>query len=324
MNSGFIEVARTAGNLIEVCSRGTLSLPDLSDFRGKACAACRGIVGRILVVGDVRETRVAGDEISPIVFDIMKEASDAVERVGLLVDSPPRQPVHAASYVTHRSSEQAFHRAADLFSFFGGTATPEEWNRLVKFINERATPDAEIGAYPTEFRPRRGEDGAEANMTGSILLVEDNPDDVALTLGAFRKGKLVNEIVVASDGVEALDWLFATGFRAGHPPLMPQLVLLDLQLPRVDGLEVLRRIRSHDRTRLQPVVILTSSADQRDFIEGYRLGINSYIRKPVEFAEFSEAVGQLNLYWQLTSLPASPYGGPGGGKAPKLDMLSAA
>jgi two-component system response regulator len=315
MNSGFIEVARNAGNLIEVRSRGTLSLPDLGALRARAAAACRDLVGRILVVGDVRETRGAGDEIGPILFDIMRSTGAGIERMGLLVDAAPRHMAQSDSFIDRRSSsEQTFHRVADLFAFFGGTATAGEWNRLVQFMNECDT--AKSGwADASEAR---------ANMTASILLVEDNPDDVALTLGAFRKGKLINEIVVASDGVEALDWLFATGFRVGHPPLMPQLVLLDLQLPRVDGLEVLRRIRSHDRTRLQPVVILTSSADQRDFIEGYRLGINSYIRKPVEFAEFSDAVSQLNLYWQLTSLPASPPGGPGGGKATRPNMLSAA
>lgn len=132
-----------------------------------------------------------------------------------------------------------------------------------------------------------------------ILLVEDNPDDEALTLRAFRKNNIRNEIVVARDGVEALDYLFATGSHAGREGGAPQVVLLDLKLPRIDGLEVLRRIRADDRTRLIPVVILTSSREEQDLIDGYSLGCNSYVRKPVNFDEFMEAARQLGMYWLL-------------------------
>jgi CheY-like chemotaxis protein len=133
-----------------------------------------------------------------------------------------------------------------------------------------------------------------------ILLVEDNPDDVELTLRAFRKSNVANDIVVARDGVEALDYLFATG-SYGHRDAnaLPQVVLLDLKLPRIDGLHVLERLRAHPKTRLLPVVILTSSNEQRDLASGYRLGANSYVRKPVDFQEFVEAVRQLGLYWLL-------------------------
>jgi len=131
-----------------------------------------------------------------------------------------------------------------------------------------------------------------------ILLVEDNPDDVTLTLRALKKNNLLNEVVVARDGVDALDYLFCDGKYANRPPdQLPELILLDLKLPKVDGLEVLTRIRCDDRTRLLPVVILTSSNEQCDIISGYELGVNSYIRKPVDFEQFIEAVRQLGLYW---------------------------
>ncbi|MCL4294639.1 MAG: response regulator [Anaerolineae bacterium] len=131
-----------------------------------------------------------------------------------------------------------------------------------------------------------------------VLLVEDNPDDVELTLRAFRKNHLLNEVVVAQDGVEALDYLFGAGAYTGRDPhVLPQFVLLDLKLPRVDGLEVLRRIRADERTQLLPVVILTTSKEEQDLIQSYKLGANSYIRKPVDFAQFSDAVRQLGLYW---------------------------
>lgn len=133
-----------------------------------------------------------------------------------------------------------------------------------------------------------------------ILLVEDNPDDVELTLRALKKNNIQNEVVVARDGAEALDYLFGTGKYAGrHPGVMPQVVLLDLKLPKMDGLEVLRRLREDDRTRLLPIVILTSSKEEQDLISGYSRGANSYIRKPVDFNQFSEAVRQLGLYWLL-------------------------
>jgi two-component system response regulator len=144
-----------------------------------------------------------------------------------------------------------------------------------------------------------------------ILLVEDNPDDEALTLRALRKANVGNAVAVARDGVEALDYLFGTGAHAGGaaPPL-PQVLLLDLKLPKVDGLEVLRRLRADERTRFLPVVILTSSSEEQDLIESYRLGANSYVRKPVGFAHFAEAVGQLGLYWLIVNQPP-PSGGRG-------------
>jgi CheY-like chemotaxis protein len=137
-----------------------------------------------------------------------------------------------------------------------------------------------------------------------ILLVEDNPDDVDLTLRALRKGNILNELVVARDGVEALDYLFGTGAHAGRDlSIMPTVVLLDLKLPKIDGLEVLRRLRANERTKFLPVVILTSSQEEQDLIDGYKLGANSYIRKPVDFVQFSEAVRQLELYWLLLNEP---------------------
>ncbi len=131
-----------------------------------------------------------------------------------------------------------------------------------------------------------------------ILLVEDNPDDEALTIRALRKNNIGNELAVVRDGVEALDFLFCTGAYADRDPRdKPQVILLDLKLPKVDGLEVLRRIRADEKTHVLPVVILTSSNEEQDRIQGYSLGANSYVRKPVDFNQFIEAVRQLGLYW---------------------------
>jgi two-component system, response regulator len=137
-----------------------------------------------------------------------------------------------------------------------------------------------------------------------ILLVEDNPDDEALTLRALRKANVRNEVIVAHDGVEALDLLLGRSDPPGSDTaLLPQVVLLDLKLPRIDGLEVLRRLRADERTRFLPVVILTSSNEEEDRIAGYKLGANSYVRKPVEFGHFADAVRQLGLYWLLLNEP---------------------
>jgi two-component system response regulator len=138
-----------------------------------------------------------------------------------------------------------------------------------------------------------------------ILLVEDNPDDEALTIRALKKNNILNVVVVARDGVEALDYLFGTGKYSGRDTtMMPEMILLDLKLPKLDGLEVLRRLRNDERTAILPVVVLTSSKEENDLVESYRLGANSYVRKPVDFNQFSEAVRQLGLYWLvLNELP---------------------
>jgi CheY-like chemotaxis protein len=138
----------------------------------------------------------------------------------------------------------------------------------------------------------------------AILLVEDNPDDIALTIRAFRKSNIMNEIVQAHDGSEALDYLFGAGQYAGRDlSIMPTLILLDLKMPKVDGLEVLRQLRANELTKLLPVVILTTSKEDQDIIDGYALGANSYVRKPVDFNQFVEAVRQLGLYWFVLNEP---------------------
>jgi len=143
-----------------------------------------------------------------------------------------------------------------------------------------------------------------------ILLVEDNPDDEALTIRALKMNRLLNDVVVARDGVEALDFLFARGTWAGRDVTrMPELILLDLNLPKLSGLEVLRRIRNDELTSMLPVVVLTTSDEDRDRVESYQLGANSYIQKPVNFEQFSKAVQQLGVYWLVLNLgPPAPRG----------------
>ena len=144
-----------------------------------------------------------------------------------------------------------------------------------------------------------------------ILLVEDNPDDEALTLRALKKNNIRNEVIIARDGVEAVDYLFGTGAHAGRDlSVMPQVILLDLKLPKMDGFEVLERIRSSEATQYLPVVILTTSSEDQDRIRSYDLGANSFVRKPVEFDKFIEAVRQLGLYWlilnEMAPVPRRP------------------
>jgi two-component system, response regulator len=143
---------------------------------------------------------------------------------------------------------------------------------------------------------------------GTILLVEDNPDDVMFTLRAFERNKISNEVVVATDGEQALEYLLPTDESEA---LQPALVLLDVNLPKVDGLEVLRRIRSHSRTAGLPVVVLTTSNEERDIVESYRLGANSFVRKPVMFGDFVDATKVLGIYWLLVNEPAPPWRGEG-------------
>lgn len=150
----------------------------------------------------------------------------------------------------------------------------------------------------TGYQQERGQD---------VILVEDNADDEALTLRALAKAKVVNQVIVARDGAEALDVIFA--HCHGDLP-HPALILLDLKLPKVGGLEVLRRVRSDERTRLIPIVILTSSAEQEDILSGYRGGANGYVRKPVKFAEFAEAVVSLGMFWLLLNEPVPPISAP--------------
>ena len=141
-----------------------------------------------------------------------------------------------------------------------------------------------------------------------ILLVEDNPDDEVLTVRALKKNNILNDMVVARDGAEALDYLFGAGSYADRDmTVMPQLILLDLKLPKIDGLEVLRRVRGDERTRLLPVVVLTSSSEEQDVIESYSLGANSYIRKPVDFTQFTAAINNLGLYWLVLNVSPIKY-----------------
>jgi len=138
----------------------------------------------------------------------------------------------------------------------------------------------------------------------TILLVEDNSNDEFLTIRALKKYNIANDVVVTRDGAEALDYIFGQGtYETRDTSELPVVILLDLKLPKIDGLEVLRRIRADDRTKLLPVVILTSSNEERDVINGYKLGTNSYVQKPVEFTQFVDAVGQLGLYWLMLNEP---------------------
>lgn len=139
-----------------------------------------------------------------------------------------------------------------------------------------------------------------------ILLVEDNADDEALALRAFKKNNIANEIIVARDGQEALDCLFSKGKYESRGGILPKVILLDLKLPKIDGLEVLKRLRDDPRTRLLPVVVMTSSKEEQDVIRSYSLGANSYVRKPVDFNQFLEAVRQLGLYWLLLNEAPPP------------------
>lgn len=146
----------------------------------------------------------------------------------------------------------------------------------------------------------------------SVLLVEDNPNDEMLTLRAFKRSNIANRIVVVRDGVEALDYLFGVGGHGGRDVSdAPAMVLLDLKLPKIGGLEVLRRLRADARTQLLPIIILTSSVEEADLVGGYSLGANSYIRKPVDFANFADAVARLGVYWLTLNQPAPVVGLPG-------------
>ena len=139
--------------------------------------------------------------------------------------------------------------------------------------------------------------------TKKIMLVEDSPDDQILIQRGFHKHNIANDFIIVNDGVEALDYLFGTGPQYSEPQPMPQLILLDLKLPRVDGMEVLRQVRENKRTRLVPVVMLTSSDEENDIVASYQLGANSYVRKPVDFHHFAEAVRQLGMYWLILNEP---------------------
>jgi two-component system response regulator len=164
-------------------------------------------------------------------------------------------------------------------------------------IAGRQTPKAGVVSRGEKFRP----------MTpGHILLVEDNEDDADLTLRAFKRSNILNEVYVARDGAEALDYLFGTGAHAGKPPGVPALMILDLNLPKISGLEVLRRTRANEQTRFLPTVILTTSVEDEDVINSYALGANAYVQKPVAFEDFLSAAAKLGMFWLLVNVRPPP------------------
>ena len=236
---------------------------------------------------DIAETYKLGLNsyiVKPVDFDQFGKIVEELGYYWLLLNQPPTRPAPGA-----------------------GHTSPSELRRSRRTWRKGIT----MRGDPTEAPPSSSPSGGAIPMldhyTVEILLVEDNPDDVELTLHAFKKSKLVNRVRVVRDGAEALDYLFGDGEFAGRDVLdVPHLVLLDLKLPKVSGIEVLRRIRGDPRTRSIPVVAMTSSREERDIAETYKLGINSYIVKPVDFDQFGKVVEQLGYYWLLLNQPPLP------------------
>ncbi len=184
---------------------------------------------------------------------------------------------------------------------WGDPATAESKRASAQGVQEaRRRPESDPKVGPPTMQATPSNQGTG----GTILIVEDNTDDLELTVRALKRHQITNEIAVAHDGAEALAWLFGeTGDALGARDPLPAVVLLDLRLPKVDGLEVLRRIRAHERTRLVPIVVLTSSKEEEDRLRGYELGANSFVQKPVDFGCFADAVRQLGMYWVLLNQP---------------------